>query len=259
MPAAQFAYRNGLGCTDALLTISHHLQKYLDLGIEFYIVQLDFSAAFDKVESQCLLFKLKSIGVDCGVLSICREFHSNRRQRLVVDGATSEWIPIVSGVPQGCVVSSTFIIYTSEMFELVQNRLYTYADDTTLLAVVRKPADRPAVAASINRDLAKIQEWCNYWCIIMNPNKTKALVVSRSRTVHPPHGDLVLSVVSISASPNLDILGVKLDSRLTFEDHVRGIVSSVSQRICILRLLKTVFVDTSVLFRGYYALDLPIL
>ena len=93
----------------------------------------------------------------------------------------------------------------------------------------------------------------------MNLNKTKALVVSRSRTVNPPHGDLVLSVVSISASPNLDILGVKLDSRLTFEDHVRGIISSVSQRICILRLLKTVFVDTSVLFRVYYALDLPIL
>ena len=63
------------------------------------------------------------------------------------------------------------------------------ADDSTLLAVVRKPADRPAVAASVNRDLARIQEWCNHWCMILNPNKTKGLVVSRSRTVFPPHGD----------------------------------------------------------------------
>ena len=39
------------------------------------------------------------------------------------------------------------------MVELVGNRLYAYADDSTLLAVVRKPADRPAVAASLNRDL----------------------------------------------------------------------------------------------------------
>ena len=46
---AQFAYRKGLGCTDALLTISHHLQKSLDEGMESYIVSLDFSAAFDKV------------------------------------------------------------------------------------------------------------------------------------------------------------------------------------------------------------------
>ena len=56
--------------------------------------------------------------------------------------------------------------------------------------------------------------------MILNPNKTKALVVSRSRTVSPPHGDLVWSGVS-----NLDILGVKFDRKLTFEDHVRGIVS----------------------------------
>ena len=87
--------------------------------------------------------------------------------------------------------------------------------------------------------------------MILNPNKTKVLVVSRSKTVNPPHGDLVLSEVYICASPNLDILGVKFDGRLTFEDHVRGIFSRVSQRIGILRLMKHVFVDTSVLLRCY--------
>ena len=63
--------------------------------------------------------------------------------------------------------------------------------------------------------------------MILNPNKTKASVVSRSRTVSPLHGDLVLSWVSIRASPNLDILDVKFDGKLTFEDHVCGIVSRV--------------------------------
>ena len=69
----------------------------------------------------------------------------------------------------------------------------------------------------------------------------------------PPHGDLVLSGVSIRASSNLDILGVMFYSKLTFEDHVHGIVSHVSQRICILRLVKCIFVDTSVLLRCYFA------
>ena len=96
-----------------------------------------------------------------------------------------------------------------------------YADDSTLLAVVRKPADRPAVAASLSRDLARIQESYNQWCMILNLNQTKAFVVNRSRTVNPPHGDLVLSGVSICASPNLDILGMPFDSRLTIEYHVR--------------------------------------
>ena len=76
----------------------------------------------------------------------------------MVDTVTSEWIPIVSDVPQRIVLGPfLFILYTDEMFELVGNRLYAYADDSTLLAVVRKPADRPAVAASLTRDLAWIQ------------------------------------------------------------------------------------------------------
>ena len=49
--------------------------------------------------------------------------------------------------------------------------------------------------------------------------------------VNPPQGELVVSGVSIFAGPNLDILRMKFDSRLTFKDHVRGIVSSVSQII----------------------------
>ena len=92
MSAAQFAYRKGPGCTEALLTISHHLQKSSDAGMESYFVQLDFSAAFDLVSHSGLLFKLKSIGVGGNVLSICTEFLTDRRPRVVVDGAASERI-----------------------------------------------------------------------------------------------------------------------------------------------------------------------
>ena len=68
--------------------------------MEFYIVQIDFSAAFDRMSHSRLLFKLKSIGIGGSVLLICTEFLSDRRQRVVFDVAASEWIPIISGVPQ---------------------------------------------------------------------------------------------------------------------------------------------------------------
>ena len=57
--------------------------------MESYIVQFDFSTALDRVSHSGLLFKLKSIGVGGSVLSFCGEFLSNRRQRVVVDGATA--------------------------------------------------------------------------------------------------------------------------------------------------------------------------
>ena len=118
------------------------------------------------------------------MLSICNDFLSNRRQKVMVNGATSEWIPIVFGMPQGSVLCPLLL--------LVDYGLYAYVDVSTLLAVVRKPADRPAVATSLHSDLTWFQEWYNHRCMTFNPNNIKASV-SRSRTVDPPHGDLVLS------------------------------------------------------------------
>ena len=117
------------------------------------IVHLNFSAAFDRVSHSGLL----SIVVGGSVLSISTEFLSDRRQRVVVHGAASEWIPIIPGVSLGHASYLLFILYIREMLELVGKRLFPYADDSTLLAVVRKPADRPAVASSLNRDFARIQ------------------------------------------------------------------------------------------------------
>ena len=171
LPAAQFAYREGLGCADTLLTISHHLQKSLDTGMESYIVQLDFSAAFDRVSLSGLLFKLKSIAVGGSVLSIWREILSNRRQRVVVDGAASEWIPIVSDVPQ----RMYWVLFYSP-FKPVKclSRWITTICLCWWLHITGRctQASRrtgPTVAASLTRDLANIQEWCNtgawYWIL----------------------------------------------------------------------------------------------
>ena len=89
--------------------------------MESYIIQLNFSAAFDGVSQNGLLLKLKSIGVGISVQSICREFLSNRMQRVVVDGATSEWIPMFSGMPQGGFVLGPllFILLLVKCFSMV--------------------------------------------------------------------------------------------------------------------------------------------
>ena len=78
----------------------------------------------------------------------------------MVDGAINKWIKIVSGVPQGSMLGPLqFILYNSEMFELLENRLYAYADDSALLVPIRRAAERPAVSV-LNRDWARIQYSC---------------------------------------------------------------------------------------------------
>ena len=78
LPTTQFAYRKGLGTCDALLCVSHTLQSTLENGQEDRIVQIDFSAAFDRVIHLGILYKLCSVGIGGSVLSILTEFLSNR-------------------------------------------------------------------------------------------------------------------------------------------------------------------------------------
>ena len=78
LPTTQFAHRKGLGTCDALLCVSHRLQSALESGQEARIVQIDFSAAFDRLNHQGILNKLCSVGIRGSVLSILAQFLSNR-------------------------------------------------------------------------------------------------------------------------------------------------------------------------------------
>ena len=78
LPTTQFAYRKGLSTCDALLCVSHTLQSALESGQEARIVQIDFSAAFDRINHQGIIYRLCSVGIGGSVLSIPRQFLSNR-------------------------------------------------------------------------------------------------------------------------------------------------------------------------------------
>ena len=82
----------------------------------------------------------------------------------MVDGWRSKLVNVVSGVPQGNVLGrQLFLLYTAELFSIVENELYGYADDSTLVAVVPSPSERVAVSESMNRDLKRVSVWCNMW------------------------------------------------------------------------------------------------
>ena len=81
---------------------------------------------------------------------------------VVVDGCRSKLVNMVSGVPQGSVLGpQLFLLYTAELFSIVEKKLYGYAEDSTLVAVVPSPGERVAVSESMNHDLNIVSAWCN--------------------------------------------------------------------------------------------------
>ena len=101
--------------------MSHTLQSALESGQEARIVQIDFSAAFDRVNHQGILYKRSLVGIGDSVLSVLMQFLSNRSQYVLVDGCHSKLVNVVSGVPQGSVMGPLlFFLYTSELVAILE-------------------------------------------------------------------------------------------------------------------------------------------
>ena len=132
-----------------------------------------------------------------------------------LDGQFNDYRGVVSGVPQGSVLGPLlFILYTHDMWFGLENMLVSYADDATLLARIPSPNMRSDITESLNRDLGKISTWCNLWSMRLNPNKTQSMIVSRSRTVFPPHPDLLVGSTSINSVNFLRFLVLRLTASL---------------------------------------------
>ena len=229
LPTTQFAYQKCLGTCDALLWVSHTLQSALESGQEARI-KIDFSAAFARVNHLGILYKLCSVGIGGSVLSILTQFLLNWSQHVVVDGCQSKLVNVVSGVPQGSVLGPLlFLLYTSELFSILENKLIGYADNSTLMAVVPSPGGRVAVTESLICDLGWVCEWCDLWGIKLNASKIKTMIVLRSRTMHPQSPPLTIGATVLKESDDHVIFGVTFDSKMTWEASSLGFQSSFAK------------------------------
>ena len=127
------------------------------------------------------------------------------------------------------------------------------------MAVVPSPGVRVAVAESLIRGIPRVNEWCDFWGMKLIASKTKTMIVSRSRTMHPQSPPLTIGGTVLKESDDLVILGVTFDSKMTFEKHFRWVSRAVSQRLGILRKSCRVFHDRSFLGRCFRGLVLPVL
>ena len=96
------------------------------------------------------------------MLSIVTQFLSNRSQHVMVDSCRSKLVNFVSGLSLGSVLSQLlFLLYTSQLFSILENKLIGYADYSTLTAVVPSPGVRVTVAKLLSCNLVKVSEWCD--------------------------------------------------------------------------------------------------
>ena len=131
--SAQHGFLKARSCLTDLIYFFEKITKPVDEGSRIDIIYLNFQKAFDSVQHQRLIIKLKSHGIGICILNWTEQWLSDRRQRVVVDGEVSNGKPILNGVPQGSVLGPIlFLVYTNDLEEVVTSNILKFADDIKL-------------------------------------------------------------------------------------------------------------------------------
>ena len=169
----QSGFIKGDSCVNQLLSITHDIHKNMDANpsIETIGVFLDMSKAFDKVWHSSLIHKLQSYGIQSKLLVLLENYLFNRKQRVVLNGVTSTWKPIKSGVPQGSVLGPLlFLISINDLPDNLICNLKLFSDDVSLNAVMY---DNDICIKHLKDELNRLHEWSVKWKMLFNPESSK--------------------------------------------------------------------------------------
>ena len=238
----QSGFRPGDSCSNQLLSLVHEIHKAFDDKncLEVRSVYLDLSKAFDKVWHGGLMFKLKQNGVNGKLLSLLDNYLQNRQQRVVINGQESKWAHIKSGVPQGSVLGPLmFLIFINDLESNLKCQVNFFADDTSIFTVVRDPE---VSASDLNHDLDVIARWAHQWKMAFNPDPTKPAeeIVFSNKKVKVHHPPIFFNNIEVKRVNHHKHLGLILDSRLSFSNHINEKVNIARKWIGIIRHLKSV-------------------
>ena len=167
---------------------------------------------------------------------------------MICNNSCSNWTPIRCGVPQGSLLSPLlFNIFMNDMNEAVNDSsLRLYADDTTQYMADKSPT---VLQFSLNQDMERLSSWLDHNYLQANRDKTQAMVLGKS--TH--HYDLKFNGASIDIKEHLKILGVYLDNKLSFQEHINEMLKKVFAKIAALRRLKRLVPSSTllVLYRSF--------
>lgn len=253
----QFGFRKGLSTVDAIVDYSEYICRNLEEHKHVIGVFIDYSKAFDTVNHSILLSKLEAYGIRGLALDWFRSYLDNRRQCVRVGSSYSDYGSISFGVPQGSVLGPVlFVLFVNDIANVSAIlKTILFADDTTVSAA---GSNFHELCNIVDSELEVVTSWSISNKLSLNPDKTGAILFSnRLHDVDLVRG-LNVNNVMINFVDSVSFLGLTIDCKLKFKDHI-GVVSKKLSKVVGIMYKVREYLTVKSLTSLYYSLFYPYL
>ena len=225
----QSGYRRWHSTETALLKITNDIFEGFDSHKSTILVALDQSAAFDCIDHEILINRLRqTFGVTGKALNWIRSYLNGRSSFVHYSNASSNTSPVEAGVPQGSALGPyLFSMYIAPLSNVIRSfgiNHHQYADDTQLYITVLKD-DVLSCVCRLESCINAVHKWLSQNWLSLNPKKSEAIQFTsgRGQSRVEDIASIAVSGVRIKPSTVVKSLGVTLDGGLTFDQHIANV------------------------------------
>ena len=231
----QYGFRKNRSTQLTLISFIDNLTEAIDKNEYAISIFIDLSKAFDTIDHSILMKKLYNYGIRGLANDIFKNYLSNRFQGVTVGRITSTLESISCGVPQDSILGPIlFLLYINDIYRcsaLLQ--FFLFADDTTILYSSKNIVE---LIDTVNKELLTLTDWFRANKLSLNVSKTNYIIFQNYKTnfINP---DVILDSKAITKVQSTKFLGVEIEYKLTWKDHIQIVEKKISFAIFIIKKL----------------------
>ena len=220
----QHAYRKGHSTETCLNEITDFIYEEIDKGNLVGLASLNLSKAFDSIDHDLLIEKLRSLNLGENSLNWCSSYLTGRKQKTKFKKFRSTEEDVTSGVPQGSILGPLlFICFVNDLPESFQNcKIVSYADDTQILVSAKTGKQ---IKVQLENLLDTAQQWYTRNSLLNNPSKTEVIIFTKRKTKESFEVEITEEGIKkkLKLQKTVKILGVFLDEELNWTRQINEI------------------------------------